>query len=100
MATKKNSNADATATKAGLHEVLNFIKKQHTDMYDGHIWQNPDNAIIMMDNILEGLIKIDPENAEYYKSNYEKYKNEIKVLDSDFQEVINKAERKEVRRDG
>ena len=34
MATKKNSNADATATKAGLHEVLNFIKKQHTDMYD------------------------------------------------------------------
>ena len=34
MATKKNSNADATATKAGLDEVLNFIKKQYTDMYD------------------------------------------------------------------
>lgn len=69
---------------------------EHTDMYDGHIWQNPDNAIIMMDNILDGLIKIDPDNADYYRANYENYKNEIKALNQDFEEVVKNAERKEI----
>ena len=39
-------------------------------------WLNPDNGIIIANNILNALIKIDPENGEYYQSNFNRFKQE------------------------
>lgn len=69
---------------------------EHTDMYDGHIWQSPLNAIIMLENTLNAICKIDPENAEYYKQNAENYKNEILRLDQEIKTLIENSERKEI----
>ena len=41
----------------------------HQDMYDGHIWQSLDNANIMIENVLNAVCQIDPENTDYYKEN-------------------------------
>ena len=38
----------------------------HNHTYDPHIWTSPKNAMIMVNNILEALCEVDPENADYY----------------------------------
>lgn len=69
---------------------------EHQEMYDGHIWQSTDNAIIMLENTLKAICEIDPENAEYYKENCEKYKQEILKLDTEIEQIVENSERKEI----
>lgn len=69
-------------------------KNKH--IYDGHIWQNPKNAIKMLDNILVEICKLDEKNAYYYKQNAEKYKNQILEIDNRLTEIVNRSERKEI----
>ncbi|MBP2029190.1 zinc transport system substrate-binding protein [Methanohalophilus levihalophilus] len=49
---------------------------------DPHIWTNPLNAQIMVKNIHEALVEIDPENETYYTENKESYLAELEELDS------------------
>ncbi|MGA1821022.1 MAG: metal ABC transporter solute-binding protein, Zn/Mn family [Thermoplasmatota archaeon] len=44
---------------------------------DPHIWLSPVNYGIMAVNILNGLIEVDPENEETYRSNFNAYKDEL-----------------------
>ncbi|GAG62654.1 unnamed protein product, partial [marine sediment metagenome] len=37
----------------------------------------PANAKVMVENIYEGLIEIDPQSKEYYKKNLESYLSEL-----------------------
>jgi len=39
-----------------------------------HYWLNPENGVIIANNILNALIKIDPANSEYYRSNFNRFK--------------------------
>lgn len=55
---------------------------------DGHIWMDPQNAVIMIDTILEEVIKLDSENKEFYEENANKYKKEILELDKEIEEAI------------
>lgn len=50
---------------------------------DPHIWLSPRNAKIMVENICNGLIKVDPENEEYYTQNKNKYLTKLDGLDED-----------------
>lgn len=68
----------------------------HEEIYDEHIWLNPKNAIIMIDNILEEICKIDPENSNYYKENAENYKKQILNIDENLREIIDNSKRKEI----
>jgi zinc transport system substrate-binding protein len=49
---------------------------------DPHVWLSPKKAIIMVENLYEGLVKIDPDNKEYYAKNKDVYINSLKELDS------------------
>ncbi len=81
-------------------EILNEEHEEehngHEEIYDEHIWMNPENAIIMIDNILEELCKLDSENSVYYKNNAEKYKAQILQLDEELKNVVDSAQRKEI----
>lgn len=68
----------------------------HQDMYDGHIWQNLDNAIIMLENTVNAICEIDPENSEYYKTNAENYKQEILKLDTEIEQIVENSKTKEI----
>ena len=68
----------------------------HQDMYDAHIWQSLDNAIIMLENTLNAICSIDPENAEYYRENYNKYKEEIIKLDTEIVQLVENSKEKEI----
>jgi zinc transport system substrate-binding protein len=63
--------------------------------FDPHIWLSPKNAKIMVENIYNGLVRVDPENKKYYKENKENYLKELDKLDNEItQALLGKVERK------
>ena len=68
----------------------------HQEMYDGHIWQSLDNAIIMIENTLNAICEIDPENKEYYKQNASKYMEEIEKLSTEIEQIVDNSKTKEI----
>ncbi|MDI8993135.1 zinc ABC transporter substrate-binding protein, partial [Salmonella enterica subsp. enterica serovar Anatum] len=42
-----------------------------------HAWMSAENALIYVDNIRDALVKYDPDNAQIYKQNAERYKAKI-----------------------
>ncbi len=79
-----------------ISEEHNHEEHHHEEIYDGHIWLSPTNSIIMLNNILESICKIDPKNADYYKANAEQYKNQILEIDNEFKELAKNSSRNEI----
>ncbi|NLA99750.1 MAG: zinc ABC transporter solute-binding protein [Methanomicrobiales archaeon] len=50
---------------------------------DPHIWTSPKNAKVMVGNIRDGLIAVDPENADDYRRNADAYLEELDALDAE-----------------
>lgn len=55
---------------------------------DPHIWTSPRNAKIMVENIRDGLIEADPENAEDYRRNAVAYLDDLDALDAEISALI------------
>lgn len=49
---------------------------------DPHIWTSPVNSMVMVENIYQGLVEIDPENEAYYAENRDSYLEELDSLDA------------------
>lgn len=89
-------------------EYIDHIEDDHSDedsheeeasnehLFDPHIWTDPNNAIIMVNNILDSLCQIDPENAAYYNGRAEAYTEKLKLLDQEFREILENGSRKKV----
>ncbi|EOK5845186.1 iron/manganese ABC transporter substrate-binding protein SitA [Salmonella enterica subsp. enterica serovar Montevideo] len=45
-----------------------------------HAWMSAENALIYVDNIRDALVKYDPDNAQIYKQNAERYKAKIRQM--------------------
>lgn len=63
---------------------------------DEHIWLSLRNSAVITEKICEAICNTDPENAEKYKSNSEKYISELNALDGEYKTVIESAARKTV----
>ena len=55
---------------------------------DPHIWMSPQNAQIMVRNIADGLIQVDPGNRAYYQQNRDAYLEELAQLDQEIREDL------------
>lgn len=62
--------------------------------YDEHIWTSPVNAQKLVNEICNALIEADPENAVYFQTNAQNFIDELKDLDTQFQEVVNNSQNK------
>ena len=60
----------------------------HNDSHDSHVWLSLSNSKIMMNDILNEIIKIDSDNEAFYRRNAENYINEIDKLDNEFKTYI------------
>jgi zinc transport system substrate-binding protein len=49
---------------------------------DPHIWLSPRNAKIMVENICDGLIEVDPQDKDYYIQNENEYLAKLDTLDA------------------
>lgn len=55
---------------------------------DPHIWMSPLNVKIMVQNIYEGLVQVDPENKAYYEQNRDAYIKKLTELDRDIRNSL------------
>lgn len=79
------------------HENHVHDENKHTEHeYNPHIWTSPVIANKMVDNILNELCSIDPNNADYYKDNANKYKEKLDSLDKEFKEIVKESKRKTI----
>ncbi|MEE8470013.1 MAG: zinc ABC transporter substrate-binding protein [Dehalococcoidia bacterium] len=58
---------------------------------DPHIWMSPPNAEIMVKNIYDGLVQVDPDNRAYYEENLDAYLQELSELDQDIRDGLSQV---------
>jgi zinc transport system substrate-binding protein len=55
---------------------------------DPHIWLDFSNAEKMVDTILDGFVRADPSNREFYMQNAEAYKQQLQLLDKKYSDSL------------
>ena len=55
---------------------------------DPHIWLSPKRAKVMVETIAKELSAVDPNNADYYKTNSENYIKKLDKLDEDIKSSL------------
>jgi zinc transport system substrate-binding protein len=71
----------AVDTSKGLNLLANRDPEIHAPA-DPHIWLDPILAIYQVENIRDGLSKVDPNNSVYYDQNAQKFIGQLKSLDA------------------
>jgi len=62
----------------------NLVEEDSNSMQpvdDPHTWFDPNNVIVWVDNIIQSLSDIDPNNADYYIENGHKYQEKLSEVD-------------------
>ena len=60
----------------------------HHGEWDPHAWQNPLNAVVYVNHILQALKTTDPDNATAYEANAANYIAEIKKIDDEAKQAF------------
>ena len=84
----------AVDTSQGLH-LLSSSDKEASTGVDPHIWLDPVLAQHQVNMILNGLIKVDPGNADYYKANAQKFNAQLVSLDSTIKSGLSSCNKKD-----
>ncbi|RLG26152.1 zinc ABC transporter substrate-binding protein [Methanosarcinales archaeon] len=63
---------------------------------DPHVWLSLGNARVMVENIYQGLVQIDPESQEYYARNKEEYQEKLEEMDAWIRANLSGAEHKKI----
>ena len=55
---------------------------------DPHIWLDPNLVKIQAKNIYETMAKVDSQNSEFFKKNYEEFLKELDTLDTNIKNIL------------
>ena len=55
---------------------------------DPHVWFDPTNVMVWVENIQETLVRLDPENEEQYREQARSYRSELERLDAWIREQV------------
>ncbi len=58
------------------------LRKDAQGAADPHVWLDPNNVIVYVENIREALTHFDPDGAQVYETNADAYVRELKSLDT------------------
>ena len=61
---------------------------RHSEGADPHIWNGPREVVRMVENILAGLIEIDPEGEEEYTKRHDDFVERLKSMDTEFDDLF------------
>jgi zinc transport system substrate-binding protein len=75
-----NPNMLIVNTSKGINLIPNSAEGE-ANIDDPHVWVDPKNAEIMVNNIYNGLVEVDPGDKEYFTQNRDNYLKQIKELD-------------------
>ncbi|NCB10520.1 MAG: cation ABC transporter substrate-binding protein [Erysipelotrichia bacterium] len=79
--------------KGHNHSHKHEHKHEHKDKHehsglDPHIWLDPASVKIQAKNIYEAMIKIDAQNSDFFKANYEEFIKELDELDVEIKNIL------------
>lgn len=84
-------NAGSQATLVTVTEDIKPIESLiYQNATDPHAWMDASNGLKYITTIKNALVKADPDHAEIYQSNFEKYYQEIDELDQYIMEQVQK----------
>ncbi len=84
-------NVKEEETVEGMQEEKEHDHEDGDKEYDEHVWLSLKNAGTLVEAIADGLIKTDQSNALSYKANADSYISELKQLDEEYAETVDKA---------
>jgi zinc transport system substrate-binding protein len=80
--------------KGAEHEEEEGGEEEHEESgLDPHIWLDPVLAKKQVEAIRDGLVQVDPANADYYRQNAEKYLGELDSLDAMIRAELSNCEK-------
>lgn len=82
-----NPNMLILNTSQGIKLIPNSAENESTTM-DPHDYVDPKNAKIMVNNIYQGLVQIDPADKDYYQKNRDSYLQQLDDLDKNTTKLL------------
>ncbi|HDP95633.1 MAG TPA: ABC transporter substrate-binding protein [Candidatus Aminicenantes bacterium] len=61
---------------------------RHSNGVDPHIWLSPRLMLIQAENIMNAMVRLDPEHGEEYRRNYRQLARKIKALDKQIHDML------------
>ena len=81
---------------AGHEEEDGDGEEDDHGQYDPHVWLSPINAKKEMENIKNAFVKADPDNQDYYESNYQTYSARFDELDQKYKDTLSALPNKDI----
>lgn len=80
----------------GVEPIISLIPHgNHThDVMDPHIWTSPKEVKVMVQNMYESLVTLDPKNKDSYAENLIKVKTEIDRVDEEIRGILANSSQK------
>ena len=91
--TKNNSGKVSNSNEGRVDE--HDTDEAAAETVNPHVWLDPILAKKQVENIRDGLIKIDPNNAAYYSENARKFVAELDSLDASIRSELSDCEKRE-----
>ena len=103
---KENNNLNSFSVMENIEDLLKqeeekegMQEDEHEQVheegeFDEHIWLSLKNAKASCENILNELVKLDPENKDKYQANYDRYINELNKLDAEYEKAVSNSSKK------
>ena len=71
------------------NEHKNEAKHDHeNEALDPHIWLDPILVKIQAKNIYDAIVKIDSQNSDFYKTNYEEFLKELDLINNELETIL------------
>jgi ABC-type Zn uptake system ZnuABC Zn-binding protein ZnuA len=82
-------NAGATARVVDLSQGIDLLEGTGEEPgSDPHVWMDPNNVTVWVENVRAALSQADPQHADAYQANADRYKVDLKDLDAWIREQI------------
>ena len=82
-----NPNMLVVNTSQGINLIPNSAENDSNTM-DPHDWVDPKNAKIMVNNIYQGLVQVDPADKDYFQENRDQYLKQLDELDKNTTNIL------------
>jgi zinc transport system substrate-binding protein len=94
-----DSNELETHSEENHEEHGQAIEESHDEHADEldrdpHVWLDPERSIIVAENIMNALVKLQPENKEEFEANFADLKSDLEELDNEFENMVNQSKTK------
>jgi zinc transport system substrate-binding protein len=86
--TAQNKDMLVVDCSQGINLLQQTGDDEEEEGMDPHIWMSPLNVKVMVENICDGLVEIDPENKAYYEANRDAYLQKLTQLDQEIKEGL------------